>query len=306
MKAARLLTMATLIVALLMQACGPVAPPPPTGSMDGLVSIESEGVDGISVTLSNGASATTANGGKYLFGVVEAGAYTVAISNYPADAMFDRTWTGVTFATEGETVTANFSGTWIRTSSIIGSVTVENESLGGVTVKISGMGNSETLTDGSGLYVFNWLRAGTYTVEISGFDEDLYGFDVTTERVTVALQDTAWVPFTGIMLRTAGIEGTVTVEGTGIPNVTVTVTGGPKDEEHTRLTDSAGYYIVDRLHAGDYAVAISNFASDMDFDTTTQSIPVELRDTATANFVGTWIRTTRIEGTVTEELWAPP
>lgn len=144
-----------------------------------------------------------------------------------------------------------------------------------------------------------------YTVEISGFDEDLYGFDVTTARVTVALQDTAWVPFTGIMLRTAGIEGTVTVEGQTIPNVTITVTGGPKDEEHTRLTDSAGYYIVDRLHAGDYAVAIANFDSDMDFDTTTHSISVGLRDTATANFRGMWIRTARIDGTVTEDLGPP-
>ena len=389
MKEARLLTMATLIVALLMQECGPVAPPPPTGSIDGLVSIESEGVDGISVTLSNGASTTTANGGKYLFGVVEAGAYTVAISNYPADAMFNRTWTGVTFATEGEIVTVNFPGTWIRTSSIIGSVTVENEGLGGVTVKISGMGDSETLTDDSGLYGFGGLRAGTYTVEISGFDEDdvvfssveatatvaagdsevvlfegtylrtsaitgqvsvegtglddvtvslqgrgeertattnsagqytfselrsgdysvgitgydddLYGFDVTTATVNVALQETATVPFTGILLRTASIEGTVTVEGQGIRGVTVTVTGGPKDEEHVRTTNDAGYYMVDELHAGDYAVAISDFAGDMHFDATTQSVSVGLRKTATVNFLGTWIRTAGIEGTVTVE-----
>ena len=85
----KLLAAATLLA--LPIACGdPVDPPPPTGSIDGLVSVEGQGVDAVSVTLSNGATAITANGGMYRFDGVEAGAYTVTISNYPDDATFDQ------------------------------------------------------------------------------------------------------------------------------------------------------------------------------------------------------------------------
>ena len=475
----KLLAAAMLLALPIISACGEdIPPPPPTGLIDGLVSIEGQGTDGVSVTLSNGAVATTANGGMFRFDGVEAGAYTVTISNYPDDASFAQTSAAATIATDGETVTINFPGTWIRTSAIMGTVTVENEGLGGVTVKLSGMSDSETLTDANGQYAFTGLRAGNYTVEISGFDEDdvafssvastaelavgeskvvpfegtylrtsaitgqvsvegtgladvtvslqgrgeertattngagqytfselrsgdysvgmtnpnadeygfdvtsktvtishgetasvpfdgillrtaaimgtvtvegtgiadvavsvqgegatlegvtnaagqfsftelhagdysigitgydddLYGFDVTTATVTVALQETASVPFEGIMLRTAGIAGTVTVEGHPIPGVTVTVTGGPKDEEHTRTTNDAGYYMVDKLHAGDYAVAISDFdANEYEFEATAQSISVGLSETATVAFQGDLLRTAGISGRVSVE-----
>ena len=475
----KLLAAAMLLALPIISACGDDPPaPPPTGSIDGLVSVEGQGIDGISVTLSNGAVATTANGGMFRFDGVEAGAYTVTISNYPDDASFAQTSSAATIATDGETVTINFPGTWIRTSAIMGTVTVENEGLSGVTVTITGVSDSETLTDANGQYAFTGLRAGNYTVEISGFDEDdvafssvastaalavgeskvvpfegtylrtsaitgqvsvegtgladvtvsmqgrgeertattnaagqftfsdlrsgdysvgitnpnadqygfdvtsknvtvshgetasvpfdgillrtaaimgtvtvegvgienvtvsvqgegaeletmtnavgqfsftelhagdysigitgydddLYGFDVTTATATVALQETATVPFTGIMLRTAGIAGTVTVEGHAIPGVTVTVTGGPKDEEHTRTTNDAGYYMVDELHAGDYAVAISDFdANEYEFEATTRSISVGLRETATVAFQGELLRTAGISGRVSVE-----
>ncbi len=475
----KLLAAAMLLAVPIISACGEDPPaPPPTGTIDGLVSVEGQGLDGISVTLSNGAVATTANGGMFRFDGVEAGAYTVTIGNYPDDASFAQTSLPATIATDGETLTVNFPGTWIRTSAIMGTVTVENEGLSGVTVTITGVSDSETLTDANGQYAFTGLRAGNYTVEISGFDEDdvafgsvastaelavgeskvvpfegtylrtsaitgqvsvegtglenvtvsmqgrgeertattnaagqytfselrsgdysvgitnpnadqygfdvtsknvtishgetasvpfdgillrtaaimgtvtvegtgienvtvsvqgegaeletmtnavgqfsftelhagdysigitgfdddLYGFDVTTATATVALQETATVPFTGIMLRTAGIAGTVTVEGHAIPGVTVTVTGGPKDEEHTRTTNDAGYYMVDELHAGDYAVAISDFdANEYEFEATTQSISVGLRETATVAFQGELLRTAGISGRVSVE-----
>ena len=476
----KLLAAAMLLALPIISACGDDPPaPPPTGSIDGLVSVEGQGQDGISVTLSNGAVATTANGGMFRFDGVEAGAYTVTISNYPDDASFPQTSSPATIATDGETVTINFPGTWIRTSAIMGTVTVENEGLGGVTVRLSGMSDSETLTDANGQYAFTGLRAGNYTIEISGFDEDdvafssvaataslavgeskvvpfegtylrtsaisgqvsvegagglpgvtvslqgrgedrtattnsagqytfselrsgdysvgmtnpdsdlygfdvtsknvtishgetasvpfdgillrtaaimgtvtvegvglenvmvsvqgqgetiegvtnevgqfsftnlhagdysigitgynedLYGFDVTTATATVALQETATVPFTGILLRTAGIAGTVTVEGHPIPDVTVTVTGGPKDEEYIRTTNDAGYYMVEKLHAGDYAVAISDFdMNEYEFEATTRTISVGLRETATVAFQGELLRTAGISGRVSVE-----
>ena len=479
----KLLAAAMLLALPIISACGDdVPPPPPTGSIDGLVSIEGQGIDGVSVTLSNGATVTTANGGMFRFDGVEAGAYTVTISNTPDDASFNQTSAAATIATDGENVTVNFPGTWIRTAAIMGTVTVENEGLSGVTVKLSGMSDSETLTDGSGQYAFSGLRAGNYTVQISGFDEedvafgstqstaavavgeskvvtfegtylrasaitgqvtvednplegvtvslqgkgedrtattngagqftfselrrgdysvgitnpdadeysfevtsrtitiahgetasasfegvllrtasiigtvtvenvggipdvmvtiqggekgqeltattndagqfsftqlyagdysvgisgfddDLYGFDVTTATITVERKATATVkPFEGIELRTAGIAGTVTVEGHPIPGVTVTITGGPKDEEHETMTNDVGYYLVDELHAGDYAVAISDFdTNEYEFEATTQSISVGLRETATVAFQGDLLRTAGISGRVSVE-----
>ena len=476
----KLLAAAMLLALPIISACGEDPPaPPPTGTIDGLVSIEGQGLDGVSVTLSNGAVTTTANGGMFRFDGVEAGAYTVTISNFPDDATFNNTSSPATIASDGETVTINFPGTWIRTSAIMGTVTVENEGLSGVTVKLTGMSDSETLTDANGQYAFTGLRKGNYTVEISGFDEDdvafgstastadlavgeskvipfegtylrtsaitgqvsvenvgladvtvslqgrdeertattnsagqytfselrsgdysvgitnpdpddygfdvtsknltiahgetgsvsfdgillrtasimgtvtvegvggiegvkvsvqgegaelekmtnaagqfsftelhagdysigitgfdddLYGFDVTTATVTVALQETATVPFSGIELRTAGIEGTITVEDHPIPGVTVTVTGGPKDEEHTRVTNDAGYYLVDRLHAGTYTITISDFdANEYEFVATSTTTDVGLRTTATVAFQGDLLRTAGISGRVSVE-----
>ncbi|MDE2875876.1 MAG: carboxypeptidase regulatory-like domain-containing protein [Gemmatimonadota bacterium] len=185
----------------------------------------------------------------------------------------------------------------------MGTVTVEGTGLGEVTVTLQGEGEEdETSTNAAGQFSFTDLHAGEYSIGITGFDDDEYGFDVTTATVTVALQETASVPFEGIMLRTAGIAGTVTVEGHAIPGVTVTVTGGPKDEEHETMTNDAGYYMVDDLHAGDYAVAISDFdANEYEFEATTQSVSVGLRETATVAFQGELLRTAGISGRVSVE-----
>ena len=203
----KLLAAAMLLAVPIISACGDeLPPPPPTGSIDGLVSIEGQGVDAVSVTLSNGASATTANGGMFRFDGVEAGAYTVTISNYPADASFDQTSAAATIANDGETVTVNFPGSYIRTSSIMGTVTVENEGLSGITVKISGTGDSETLTDGNGQYAFTGLRAGNYTIEISGFDDEDVAFGSTASSATLAAGESKVVIFEGTYLRTSGIR----------------------------------------------------------------------------------------------------
>ena len=206
----KLLAAAMLLALPIISACGDDPPaPPPTGSIDGLVSVEGQGQDGISVTLSNGAVATTANGGMFRFDGVEAGAYTVTISNYPDDASFPQTSSPATIATDGETVTVNFPGTWIRTSAIMGTVTVENEGLPGVTVKLAGVSDSETLTDANGQYAFTGLRAGNYTIEISGFDEDDVAFSSVAATASLAVGESKVVPFEGTYLRTSAISGQV-------------------------------------------------------------------------------------------------
>ena len=297
----KLLAAATLLVLPVIAACGedPV-PPPATGSIQGQVSIEGMGIDGVSVNLSNGASTTTAGGGTYRFDGVEAGAYTVTISGFPADASFDATSAAATIPENGGSVTLDFRGSYIRTASIMGTVTVENTGLGGVTVRLSGMADAQTATDNNGQYAFTGLRAGTYSVEISGFDMDEVGFGSVSSSATVGVGESKIISFDGTYLRTAGIMGQVSVEGVGLPNVTVTMTGEGEDE--TDVTDAGGLYGFSKLKAGTYSVAISGYDPDeVEFTTTSMNVSVALGETANVPFEGTLLRTSGISGRVSVE-----
>ena len=244
---------------------------------------------------------TTNGAGTYTVSELRSGDYSVGITNPDADEYgFDVTSKTV-FISHGETGNASFDGILLRTAGIMGTVTVDGVGgIPGVTVSVQGEGEElEKTTNAAGQVSFDKLHEGTYSIGITGFDDDLYGFNVTTTTVTVALETTVPVPFEGIMLRTAGIDGTVTVEGHAIPGVTVTVTGGPKDEEHTRTTNDAGYYNIGELHSGTYAVAISDFdANEYEFEATVTSIFVAPRTTETVAFQGDLLRTAGISGRV--------
>ena len=297
----KLLAAATLLVLPVIAACGEdVIPPPATGSIAGQVSIEGMGIDGVSVNLSNGASTTTAGGGTYRFDGVEAGAYTVTISGFPADASFDATSAAATIPETGGSVTLDFRGSYIRTASIMGTVTVENTGLGGVTVVLSGMSDATTATDMNGQYAFTGLRSGTYSVEISGFDSDEVGFGSLMSSATVGVGESKIISFDGTYLRTAGIMGQVSVEGVGRPNVTVTMTG--EGEDMTDVTDAGGLYGFSKLKAGSYSVAISGYDPDeVEFGTTSMNVTIALGETANIPFEGTLLRTSGISGRVSVE-----
>ena len=294
----KLLAAATLLVLPVIAACGEdVIPPPVTGSIAGQVSIEGMGIDGVSVNLSNGASTTTAGGGTYRFDGVEAGAYTVTISGFPADASFDATSAAATIPETGGSVTLDFRGSYIRTASIMGTVTVENTGLGGVTVVLSGMSDATTATDMNGQYAFTGLRSGTYSVEISGFDSDEVGFGSISSAATVGVGESKIISFDGTYLRTAGIMGQVSVEGVGRAGVTVTMTG--EGEDMTDVTDAGGLYGFSKLKAGAYSVAISGYDPDeVEFGTTSMNVTIALGETANIPFAGTLLRTSGISGRV--------
>ena len=294
----KLLAAATLLVLPIIAACGEdVVPPPATGSIAGQVSIEGMGIDGVSVNLSNGASTTTAGGGTYRFDGVVAGAYTVTISGFPADASFDATSAAATIPETGGSVTLDFRGSYIRTASIIGTVTVENMGLGGVTVRLSGMADAQTATDNSGQYAFTGLRSGTYSVEISGFDMDEVGFGSVYSSATVGVGESKIISFDGTYLRTAGIMGQVSVEGVGLAGVMVTMTG--EGEDKTDVTDAGGLYAFSKLKAGAYSVAISGYDPDeVEFTSTSMNVSVALGETANVPFNGTLLRTSGISGRV--------
>ena len=280
-------------------ACEEATPPPPVGSIVGQVAIEGTGIDGVSVNLSNGNSTTTSGGGSYRFDNVEGGAYTVTISGYPSDATFDQTSAAATISSTGQSVTINFTGSYIRTASVMGSVTVENQGLGGVTVALSGTSVASTVTDNNGQYAFTGLRMGSYSVEISGFNTDEVGFSSTSTAVSVGTGESKIVSFDGTYLRTAGIQGQVSVEGVGLEGVNVSLKGGPDGEDMTTTTDAAGLYSFAKLRAGDYAVGISGFnTDDYEFTVTSRNVTIALGETANVPFEGTLLRTSGIAGRV--------
>ena len=293
------LTAMAALLAIPLAACNEGTPPPPQGSIEGQVSIEGQGVAGVTVSLSNGTSQTTGTDGRFAFAGIDGGTYTVSISGFAADATFSSTSQPATITTQGQTVTVNFAGTYVRTASILGSVTVEGDGQGGLAVRLSGMADASTTTDASGQYTFTGLRAGAYEVVISGFDADAVGFSSTSKRTTVGVGETEVVSFDGTYLRTAGIVGRVSVEGTGLAGVTVSLSGS---ESRTATTDQAGQYAFNDLRAGTYQVGISGFdADDYEFATTSQSVTVALGRTENVPFDGTLLRTAGISGRVSVE-----
>ena len=257
-------------------------------------------MDGISVTLSSGAATTTSNGGYYQFSDVEGGIYTVTISGYPEDASFDATSAEVTIASSGQTVTRNFSGSYIRTASLMGMVTVEGQGLPGITVTISGRQNAEQVTDANGQYTFTLLRAGNYTVEIADFDPTDVAFSQASAAVAIAVGESKVWSFDGTYVRESTIMGQVSVEGNGLGDVTVSLQGMGADEEV--MTDDGGQYTFDNLRAGQYSVAISGYdAREFGFETTSATVMVEHGKTANQPFEGIMLRTASIMGQVSVE-----
>ena len=269
----------------LLAACDEGAPPP-TGSIEGTVSIGGTGTDGVTVTLSDGKTATTAGGGAYRFAGVEVGSYTVTISGYPSDAKFDATQASAVVATANQVVRLNFTGSY--TSSIQGDVAIEGMPLPGVTVTLSGGTTTQTSADGS--WAFTGLRAGSYTVTISGYPYDV-SFEATQPAVITTANQVVRLYFNGTYIRTSEILGSVTVAGDGLPGVTVTASGGWSDRttwsDSTTTQTEDGLYAFTGLRAGTYTVAISGFDNEAySFSSTSKSATMTAGETAVVNFTG--------------------
>ncbi len=159
------------------------------------------------------------------------------------------------------------------------------------------MSDAETATDESGQYSFTGLRAGTYSVEISGFDSGEIGFSSTSGAATVGVGESKVVSFDGTYLRTAGIVGQISVDGEGLAGVTVTLSG--HGEEATEVTDAGGLYSFSQLRSGTYQVAISGYdADDYEFEVTSKTATIATGETANVPFEGTLLRTAGIAGRV--------
>lgn len=289
----KLFTMATL-VALAFTACDeaevvvpPPPPPTPVGTIGGVVQIEGAGAAGITVTLSSGASTTTAAGGIFGFTGVEAGSYSVSISGFPSDVTFANTTQLAAITSDGQVVQVTFSGNYIRTSSIVGAVVVTNRAgmhmmgmgmdgvggLDGVTVRLGGehaMGES-TRTANAGQFAFTGLRAGTYTVTLSGLPSNV-SFAESSASVSVGVGEVAQVNdfLEGTEYYEEGtLRGRLYIDGNEndvyemnvdgvleLDSVTVTLEGGTVGMNVTAMTDSTGTFEFTYLEEGSYRVWI--------------------------------------------------
>ena len=211
----KLLAGLALAVAL-SAACGESTEPPIIGAVQGTVTVDGAGLDGVTVSLTGGANATatTSGGGNYSFPNLEAGSYTVMISGFPADIQFDQTSGGTTVATAGRAQVIDFGGDYIRTASVTGTVSVNDEGISGVSVSLSGTESASGSTGADGTFTVSSLRMGSYTVTISGYDERRYVFDPTSQSVTVGLGASASADFTGMI---GEIDFTVRIENVSMP-----------------------------------------------------------------------------------------
>ena len=187
-----------VLIAALTTACGEDVVPPVEGSISGTVTLEGSPLSGVTVALSGGDSQPTTTGGDgtYRFDKVIEGSYTVTISGFPADAEFETTMSA-TISAGSPNATADFAGTYTRTSSVTGTVTVEGMGLGGIMVALTGTESQSATTGDDGGFSFTGLRAGDYTVEMSGWDPDRYVFDETSESFSVGVGAQMMVDFMG-------------------------------------------------------------------------------------------------------------
>ena len=256
-------------------------------------------LDGITVTLEGEHTMAepqhTMEGG-FAFTGLRAGSYTVTISGYPDDVMFDEASMTVEVGV-GEVGMADFEGAYIRTAAVEGRVVIDGDGLAGVTVTLTGgpgNDNYTKLTGADGGYAFTELRPGDYQVSISGYDPDDYEFASSSRDVSVELDETETVSFTGVLLRTSGISGRVSVAGTGLPDIAVTLSGAA---DATRMTDASGQYAFAGLAAGDYTVSIAGFDADAYvFDSMSSDRTVGDDDSQIVNFEGAHATTASVSG----------
>ncbi|HEY2807134.1 MAG TPA: SdrD B-like domain-containing protein [Gemmatimonadales bacterium] len=152
--------------------------------------------------------------------------------------------------------------------------------IGGQTVTLTGPVTASTTTNGSGQYLFTGLPAGSYTVTVgtpAGFTvtPSVQGTDTTSDsngspaNVTLPAAsssnltiDFGFVPIppppTGVIgdyvwldLNGDGIQN---VDESGIPGITVTLTG---PVNATTTTDAAGGYLFSNLPLGTYQVSVT-------------------------------------------------
>ncbi len=266
--------------------------------LQGTVSVEGTPLGGITVTLSGKEthSTTTNRSGGFEFAGLTSGNYTVTISDFPPDVSFTSTSQSL-FLGVNQTRTVDFQGTYVRTSSVRGVITVDGDELPKVTVTLSGTESRSATTDGFGAYAFAELRAGSYTVVISGFPENV-SFPASSRDFTLGVGQAATLDFDGSIIRNSSISGTVEVDDSPLADVNVTLSG---PQAGSGTTSATGEYSFSGLRDGEYTVEIRGFPAQVSFTATSMKVNLGVHDKAVVDFSGSTSRNSSISGMVTLE-----
>jgi hypothetical protein len=136
------------------------------------------------------------------------------------------------------------------TYSITGTVTLSGTGLQGVIVTLAGASSATVTTDASGSYSFTGLANGSYTITPS---KSGYTFSPSSSAQTLNGADITAVNFTATAL-TYSITGTVTLSGTGLQGVIITLAGA---SSATVTTDASGSYSFTGLANRNYTITPS-------------------------------------------------
>jgi inhibitor of cysteine peptidase len=137
------------------------------------------------------------------------------------------------------------------TYTISGKVMLDGIGYPGVSIELSGMAAGATSTDASGNYAFEGLENGFYIVTPSlnahGYTQN---FDNSSLNPVILDAHSTGNNFNVLKV---GINGQVTMNGSGYPGVTVTLGG---DDTDSTVTDASGNYSFSVIN-GDYTVTAS-------------------------------------------------
>lgn len=291
----RLWTLVALLV-LPLAACGDDAATAPStfpGTIRGLVTIEEQPAGGVTVSLSGAAQRTTSTdgAGAYQFADLEVGSYEVAIGGFADDVNFSTTSRAAVLTEAAPEGTADFTGSYLRTSSVAVSVKADGSSLSGVAVSLRGTESATGQTDASGQATFSGLRAGSYTVDVSGLPGDVT-LDVRRESLEVGAGESATVDFTGQYQRTSSVSVSVSANGRGVEGVAVSLVG--EEGALEVRTGSLGEASFSALRSGNYTVTLSDVPDAVTLTSLTESLSVGVGQGASVRFTGTRIATSSV------------
>jgi hypothetical protein len=249
-----------------------------TYTISGTVNYGSTGLTNVTVTLSGAANAstTTNSTGSYSFTGLKKGNYSLTA-----------TLTGYTITLQGNEPTisgSNVTGVdFVATGaySVQGTITVSGSGLSNVTVAASGAATGTATTNSSGSYTITGLISGDYTITPTRIG---YSFDPVNTTAAISNTNVTGKDFTAIQDKYS-IQGSVTVDGIGLPNVTVALTGASTG---SATTDADGNYTLSDLLSGDYTVTPT--LTDYTFSATSTAVTINYADATDKDFVGTRIK----------------
>jgi len=274
-----------------------------TGPFDGLslvvLTVEAEGtpVAGVSVALGSRTLPTDASG-VATFSDVPVGSYSVNVVDSPVGVVFPTG--GGSLNVDRSLVQRRITGEYVRTSAITGVALGAGAPLTGLVVTLAGSGSGSMITSSDGGFGFQSLRAGEYTLSVSGWDPARFTFANPVVTLSLGVGETLHTE-----IRATDVEGSIraTVRSSGAPQPGVGVRAIGASGEYVGATDVAGQALLGPMPVGPYRVEITNAPSGS--TPTPASVSIEVvrgvtHDVALALNLGP-PTTGTIEGRVTAE-----